>query len=170
VELFLNGKSLGKKARPADDSPRVWNVRFAPGTLRAVGANGGRAVANYELRTAGKPTQILLAADRETIAPTWDDVSYVTVTVADDNGVIVPNAHDLITFKIAGPGIIAAVDSADNNSHESFQSTERRAYQGRCFVMIKSTSASDKIKLVASESGLKSGSITIRAIDRRKAL
>ncbi len=169
VELFLNGTSLGAKPRPADDSPRVWNVPFAPGTLRATGSNGGRAVANYELRTAGKPSQILLAADRGTIAATWDDVSYVTVTVADPNGVIVPNAQDLVTFKIAGPGIIAAVDSADNNSHEPFQASERRAYQGRCFVMIKSTSASGRITLAASAQGLKSSSITITAVDRRKA-
>jgi len=169
VELFLNGTSLGAKPRPADDSPRVWNVPFAPGTLRATGSNGGRAIANYELRTAGKPSQILLAADRGTIAATWDDVSYVTVTVADPNGVIVPNAQDLVTFKIAGPGIIAAVDSADNNSHEPFQASERRAYQGRCFVMIKSTSASGRITLAASAQGLKSSSITITAVDRRKA-
>src|SRR6266496_360589 len=164
VELFLNGTSLGAKPRPADDSPRVWNVPFAPGTLRATGSNGGRAIANYELRTAGKPSQILLAADRGTIAATWDDVSYVTVPVADPNGVIVPNAQDLVTFKIAGPGIIAAVDSADNNSHEPFQASERRAYQGRCFVMIKSTSASGRITLAASAPGLKSSSITITAV------
>src|SRR6266542_1806431 len=169
VELFLNGTSLGAKPRPADDSPRVWNVPFAPGTLRATGSNGVRALANYELRTAGKPSQILLAADRGTIAATWDDVSYVTVTVADPNGVIVPNAQDLVTFKIAGPGIIAAVDSADNNSHEPFQASERRAYQGRCFVMIKSTLASGRITLAASAPGLKSSSITITAVDRRKA-
>jgi len=168
VELFLNGKSLGPKTRPVDDSPRVWNVPFAPGILRAIGSNSGRSVAKYELRTAGKPAQVLLAADRGTIAPTWDDVSYVTVTVADDNGVIVPNAHDLITFKIAGPGFIAAVDSADNNSHEPFQFTERRAYQGRCFVMIKSTSASGKITLVASAPGLKSSSVIIKAVAAKK--
>src|SRR6266851_1934828 len=170
VELFLNGKSLGPKPRPADDSPRVWNVPYSPGTLRAIGSNSGWAVAKYELRTAGKPGQILLAADRGTLTPSWDDVSDVTVTVADRNGVIVPNAHDLITFKIAGPGIIAAVDSADNNSHEPFQASERRAYQGRCFVMIKSTLASGRITLAASAPGLKSSSITITAVDRRKAL
>ena len=54
VELFLNGKSLGEKARPADDSPRTWAVPFVPGTLKAVGKNKGRVAAAYELRTAGK--------------------------------------------------------------------------------------------------------------------
>ena len=93
----------------------------------------------------------------------------MTVTVADDNGVTVPNAHDLITFKIAGPGIIAAVDSADNNSHEPFQAKERRAYQGRCFVMIKSTSVSGKITLAASAPSLKSSPLIIDATAVKKA-
>ena len=162
VELFLNGKSLGVKPRPTDDSPRVWSVPFAPGTLKAIGMNVGKQAATYELRTAGRPTQILLSADRASIAPIWDDVSYVTATVADDNGVIVPNANDLISFKIGGPGVIAAVDSADNNSHEPFQATARRAYRGGCFVIIKAIAAG-KMTLEASGSGLKSGSVIIDA-------
>ena len=167
VELFLNGKSLGVKPRPTDDSPRVWSVPFAPGTLKAIGMNVGKQAATYELRTAGRPTQILLSADRASIVPMWDDVSYVTATVADDNGVIVPNANDLISFKIGGPGVIAAVDSADNNSHEPFQATARRAFPGRCFAMVKAI-ASGRIMLAASAPGLKNGSVTINAVALRK--
>ena len=161
VELFLNGKSLGAKPRPTDDSPRVWSVPFAPGTLKAIGMNGGRESATYELRTAERPARILLAADHARVAPLWDDVSYVTVVVADENGGLVPNANDLISFKISGPGMITAVDSADNNSHESFQATVRRAYRGVCFVMIKATAVTGKITLEASSSGLKGNSVTI---------
>ena len=167
VELFLNGKSLGAKPRPADDAPRVWNVPFAPGMLKAIGANFGKEAATYELRTAGRPTRILLSVDRASIAPIWDDVSYVTATVADDNGVILPNSNDLISFKIGGPGVIAAVDSADNNSHEPFQATARRAHRGRCFAMIKATAAG-KIALEASAPGLKNASVIIDVIAAKK--
>ncbi len=169
VELFLNGKSLGAKPRPTDVSPRVWSVPFTPGTLKAIGMNGGRESATYELRTAETPARILLAADRARVAPLWDDVSYVTVVVADENGGLVPNANDLISFKISGPGMIAAVDSADNNSHESFQATVRRAYRGVCFVMIKATAVTGKITLEASSSGLKGSSVIINAIAAQKA-
>jgi beta-galactosidase len=164
VELFLNGKSLGMQPRPADDSPRNWNVPFAAGALKAVGMNAGKIVATDELRTAGKPARIILTADRNQIAPIWDDVSYVTATVADENGVVVPNANDLITFKLDGPGIIAAVDSADNSSHESFQATERRAYQGRCFALLKAGASSGRITLSASAPGLAGSSVTIKLI------
>ena len=164
VELFLNGNSLGSKPRPADDSPRIWKVPFEAGTLKAIGRNRGKQVATYELRTAGPPARIVLTADRQRIAPSWDDVSYVTATVVDKDGVIVPNARDLISFTLEGPGVIAAVDSADNNSHEPFQATERRAYQGRCFAMIKAKSGSGKITLTASAEGLAAGDITIDAV------
>jgi beta-galactosidase len=164
VELFLNGKSLGEKARPADDSPRTWKVPFVPGTLKAVGKNSGRRVASYELRTAGKPAKIALVADRNSLTPVWDDVVYVAASVVDENGVLVPNAGDLIDFKISGPGVIAAVESANNNGHEPFQASERHAYQGRCFAILKATRVPGRITIEASASGLKSSSITIDAV------
>ncbi|HYJ45820.1 MAG TPA: glycoside hydrolase family 2 TIM barrel-domain containing protein, partial [Pyrinomonadaceae bacterium] len=164
VELFLNGKSLGTKERPADDSPRVWKVAFAPGVLRAVGSNGGKAAATHELRTAGRPARILLNADRQTLAPAWDDVVYVTATVVDAHGIIVPDANDLITFKVRGPGAVAAVDSADNNSHEPFQATERRAYQGRCFAMLRASASGGRITLTASSPGLAAGTVNVRTV------
>jgi beta-galactosidase len=160
VELFLNGKSLGKKSKPADDSPRNWKVPFAAGTLRAVGTNKGRVAATYELQTAGKAARIRLSADRTSLSQAWDDVVYVTATIVDEKGVMVPNASDLITFKISGPGVIAAVDSANNNSHEPFQASERKAYQGRCFAMIKASGGEGRITLEAASPGLTNGAIT----------
>lgn len=164
VELFLNGKSLGAKPRPSDDAPRNWKVPFEMGTLKAVGMNNGRVAAAYELQTAGKPSGIMLSADRSTVAPDWDDVVYVTATVVDENGVLVPSASDLITFKISGPGVVAAVDSGNNNSHEQFQAMERKAYQGRCFALLKAKAAAGRITLEASASGLKSKTITVNAV------
>jgi beta-galactosidase len=162
VELFLNGKSLGKQARPADDSPRNWKVRFAPGTLRAVGMSGGRVASTYELRTAGQAAQIILTVDKNTIANTWDEVVFVNVSVVDENGTVVPDADNLITFKADGPGVVAAVDSADNNSHESYQASQRRAYQGACLALIKTNSDRGRIKLTATSANLKSASVELK--------
>ncbi len=167
VELFLNGKSLGSKPRPADDAPRNWKVAFAPGILRAVGKNNGKTVATHELKTAGKAARVVLSVDRASITPHWDDVSYVTATVVDADGVLIPDATDLITFEISGPGRVVAVDSGNNMSHEPFQASERRAYQGRCFAMIKATSSSGRITLVGTAPGLKSGTVNIDAIAKR---
>ncbi len=162
VELFLNGKSLGKKSKPADDSPRNWKVDFETGSIKAVGMNDGKVVANYELRTAGKPAKILLSVDKSAIANNWDEVAFVAVAVAVENGTLVPDASDLITFKTEGAGILAAVDSADNNSHESYQGTTRRAFQGLCFAMLKANIDKGKITLAAAAPNLQSSRITVK--------
>jgi beta-galactosidase len=163
VELILNGKLLGSKTKPADDGPRVWKVNFEPGTIKAVARNGDNVVANEELRTAGKPAKIVLSTDRPKLAATWDDVAFVQASVVDENGVLVPNADNLISFKLTGPGVIAAVDNADNASHEAFGGNDRHAYQGVCFAMTKSSADHGTINIDASSPGLQSGSVQIES-------
>jgi beta-galactosidase len=155
---------LGAKPLPIDASPRNWKVSFEAGTIKAVGTNGGRVVATHELRTAGKPAKIVLAVDRNKIAAVWDDVAYLSVTVVDANGVMVPSANDLMKFRVTGAGVIAAVESGDNSSHEPFQASERRTYQGRCFAILKANAPSGRITLTASAAGLTGGSVTINAV------
>jgi len=172
VELFLNGRSLGAKPLKADASPRVWKVAYRPGTLKAVGRNNGRVVplrngrvvAMHELHTAGQPAGIVLAADHSQLTAGWNDVCRVRATIVDKHSVPVPRANDLITFNISGPGVIAAVDNADNASHEPFQAGERHAFQGRCVAFVKTGASPGKITLTASAPGLKNDSITIKAL------
>ena len=163
VELFLNDKSLGKKPRPADDKPRNWQVDFEAGTIRAVGINNGKIAATDELKTHGKPQKIVLTANKARVANDWNDVVFVTATVTDENGVMIPTASDLISFKITGSGVIAAVDSADNRSHEPFQASQRKAYQGKCFAMIKANKNAGKITITASAPNLKSNAVLLTA-------
>lgn len=163
VELFLNGKSLGKKSKPKDDSPRNWKVNFEVGKIKAVGMNGGKIVANYDLQTAGKPAKIMLSVDKNTISNNWDDVAFVQVIVTDENGVIIPNASDLITFEAKGAGNVVAVDSADFTSHEPYQAATRKVFQGMCFALLKATANSGKISLTVTSPNLKDASITLKA-------
>jgi len=161
VELFLNGQSLGSKPLPADASPRVWTVPYGAGTLRAAASNQGAVVASEELRTAGRPAAIVLACDHATIAPSYDSVATVEATIVDANGVVVPDAADLLSFTVAGPGIIAAVDSGDHRSHEPFRSTQRAAYQGRCVAFVRASASSGQITLSATAPGLAAARVDI---------
>jgi beta-galactosidase len=163
VELFLNGKSLGTQKINANASPRVWRVSFAAGTLKAVAKNGGRMAATDELRTAGKAEKIVLSTAATTLAPGYDQVAIIRARVVDANGVTVPRAADLIAFKISGPGVIAAVDNADPVSHEPFQASERRAFQGECVVFVKASAPTGKIILSATAAGLKNAEIVLKA-------
>jgi beta-galactosidase len=170
VELVLNGQSLGAQDRAADLAPRNWKVPYAPGTLQAIGRNHGQVVAQFELRTAGPPARILLTSRQSQVSPAWDDVADVTALIVDANGVVVPDADNLVTFAAAGPGVIAAVDSANNASHEPFQATARHAYQGRCLAYVRATAATGSITISASAPGLEAGQLSLNAVPAPPAL
>jgi beta-galactosidase len=139
-------------------------VAFAPGVLKAVARDGrGRSVATNELRTAGKPVNIVLTAESKKLSPGWDNVALVRATIVDSDGITIPRAGDLIAFKVAGPGVVAAVDNADNASHEPFQTNSRHAFQGECVAFVRANAEYGKIKLTATAPGLKTGSLTIKA-------
>lgn len=164
VELFLNDQSVGVKPRPDDKaSARVWSFTFHKGTLKVVGRNKGQVVATQELKSAGTPAKILLSADKKSIENSWDDVSYITATVVDENGVPCLNADNQISFTANGSGVVAATDNGDLNASEVFTSPKRFAFKGSCIAIVKAN-ANGSIKIKASADGLKDGEITLEAI------
>ncbi len=161
VELFLNDKSLGSKTKPADDSPRLWDVTFEKGTLKAIGKNKGKVVVSEELKTAGKPAKIVLSVNKNQIKNSWDDVVFVTAKIYDSNGNLCPNADDLVKFEITGTGFITAVDNGNVASHELYKASQRHAYRGSCMALVKANEPNGKITVKATAPGLESSSISI---------
>jgi len=117
VELFLNGKSLGKQAMPRD-SHLEWKVSYEPGVLSAKGYNDGKMATETKEETAGEPVSVALSADRTEIKADGEDVSVVTVQVVDDQGRLVPTAANEVQFTLQGPGKIIGVGNGDPISHE----------------------------------------------------
>ncbi|MCX3265149.1 DUF4982 domain-containing protein [Pedobacter agri] len=161
VELYLNGKSLGKKSKQKDDLHVLWNVNFEPGTLKAVSRKNGKDVLVREVRTAGAPAKIELIADRKNIKADGKDLSFITVRILDEAGNVVPNADNLVDFKIEGNGFIAGVDNGFQASLEPFKANYRKAFHGLCLAILQSTEKAGSIKLTADAKGLASSSITI---------
>jgi beta-galactosidase len=161
IELFLNGRSLGVKKKEADALHVMWRVSYQPGTIKAVTRLNGKTVMVKEIKTAGKPTQIRLIADRQHVKATGTDLSFVTVKIFDSAGNLVPDADNLVQFKINGEGLIAGVDNGSQTSMEPFKARQRKAYNGLCLAIIQSTQKAGKIILEASSSGLRTASITI---------
>jgi beta-galactosidase len=173
VELFLNGKSLGKKARFSDpwDMPvnskvsetgkfltkyrHIWQVPYQPGTLKAVAYQNGKQVAVEEVRTAGAPAKVKLAADRAVIQADGDDLSFVTVRIEDQHGNLCPMADNLVHFDVTGAGTIAAVDNGNAATEEPFQADHRKAFSGMALLIVRSKPGeAGKIKIVATSDGL----------------
>jgi beta-galactosidase len=165
AELFLNGRSLGRKRRGVLEYRLRWDeVRYEPGEVRVVAYKNGKRWAEDVVRTTGPAARLTLKADRADIDADGSDLSFVTVSVADRAGLTVPRAKNRIHFELLGPGEIVAVDNGDATSHESFRSKERAAYNGLCLVVVRSKAgAPGGLRLRASSEGLKSGDVTIRS-------
>jgi len=164
AELFLNGKSLGKKASDrSTEFKAVWQVPYQAGTLRAVGYSGNKQVRTAELKSAGDPARIKLSADRSIIKADGQDLSYITVEVTDAAGIRAPGAENLITFETEGPGTIIAVGNANPVSLESHLRPSRKAWRGRCLVILKSGNEAGTITLKATSPGLQPTDIEVIA-------
>jgi beta-galactosidase len=163
VELFLNGKSLGKQAKKGDDLHVKWAVPFSPGTLKAVSYKNGKTVLTKEVKTAGAPYKLVVKADRNIINADGKDLSFVEVNVVDKNGVLIPNANNLIKFSLSGQGSIAGVDSGDPLSLESFKSNQHTALNGKALCIVQSNGKKGTITLAATAEGLQSSSVSITA-------
>lgn len=156
VELFLNGKSLGRK--PTNRETKfiaAWSVPYQPGTLKAVGYVGKKKSTETSLTTAKTVTGIRLSADRSTLKANGNDLCYITAELVDENGIVDPNATDLISFEIEGPGKIVAVGNANPMSDESYTASRRSAWKGRCLLVVKTEKQSGKIVVKAIAGPLK---------------
>ncbi|MGH7980706.1 MAG: DUF4982 domain-containing protein, partial [Limisphaerales bacterium] len=164
AELFLNGKSLGRKKKGPYEYRLRWNdVIYEPGTLKVVAYKNGKRWATDTVQTAAPATQLLLSADRETIADDGRDLSFITVKVADRRGLVVPQAANRIGFHISGPGEIVATDNGDPTDLTMFQSKQCNAFNGLALVIVRAKPGRHGIiRLRAESPNLTDATIAIR--------
>ena len=182
AELFINGKSQGKRTK--DMSVTVYNsadsasaadlkrltryrlmwmdTKYEAGTVKVVAYNeNGEVAAEKEIKTAGKPYKIELIPDRTEITADGKDLSFVTVKVVDKEGNLCPIAANQIKFKVKGNGKYVAGANGDPTSLESFQEPTMKVFNGMMTAIIGSNEIPGTITLEATSKGLKKGSVTI---------
>lgn len=161
VELFLNGKSLGKRSKEDDDMHVMWRVAYQPGTLKAILRKNGKVILEKEITTAGKPAKLFLEANKSTSKADGKDLVFLTAKVVDENGNIVPTASNKITFSLTGDAEIIATDNGDPTSHESFQNKYRQAFNGLALAVVKPGLKAGEIKVKAYSENLLEDEVTI---------
>jgi beta-galactosidase len=163
-ELFLNGKSLGRKKRGPDDFRLRWDdVIYEPGTLRVVTYKNGRRWATDEVKTTGPAARVGLSADRAAIHGDGADLVFITASIEDAKGLTVPRSHNRLTFTVDGPGRLVATDNGDPTSVESFLSPSREAFNGLALVIVRANrGATGTIRVTATADGLKTGVVTVK--------
>lgn len=138
AELFLNGESQGRRKKGPLEYRLRWNeVKYQPGELKAVAYKNGQEWAVDSVRTAGAPSKLLLVPDRTEIQADGQDLSFVTLRVADDDGLTVPRSNPLVAFSVEGPGEIIATDNGDPTCFTPFQASERKAFNGLALAIVR---------------------------------
>jgi beta-galactosidase len=181
AELFVNEKSYGKKVKGEDLTPipsefhffekgiynskyrLSWSVPFEAGEVKVVAYKNGKEVAVDKRRTAGAAAKVILEADRSVIDADGKDLSYITIKIVDENGIICPNADNLVEFNIEGAGKLAAVGNGDQTSLQSFKEPRQKAFHGLCLLIVRSDKTAGEIRITANADGLKSSEITIKS-------
>jgi beta-galactosidase len=165
AELFLNGKSLGRKKKGQYEYRLRWdNVVYQPGELKVVAYKNGKKWAADIVQTTGPAASLTLSADRNKISDDGKDLSYITVKVTDKKGRVVPQAGHLLHFEISGPGEIVATDNGDATDHTSFQSHDRKAFNGLALVIVRANAGErGTIKLHAKSGDLAEATASVRS-------
>lgn len=167
VELFVNGESQGRKSKGDGlDSLHVWwRVKYAPGEIKAVSYKNGAVVTETVTKTAGKPAIVSLSPSRARMFADGRDLMFVEVQVCDAEGNPCPNASNLIQFHAFGPAIIVGVDNGSPISLERFQDEKRRAFYGKCLVVLQGIAGMEgKATLTATSEGLAGCAIEIPCV------
>jgi beta-galactosidase len=165
AELFLNGRSLGRRRKGSHEHRLRWDdVRYEPGELKVVAYRQGQVWAEDVVHTTGEPRALAMSPDRDSILADGKDLAFITVRVVDERGRTAPRAADPIRFRIDGPGQIVATDNGDPTDFTPFPSHERRAFHGQCLVIVRGVvGAAGPIELRAESGSLAVTSVTLRS-------
>jgi beta-galactosidase len=162
VELSCNGQSRGTKDMPRNGHLE-WSVKYAPGSLSAKGFNGGSIAATDLVETTGAPVAVRLLADRSVICSDGEDLALVEVDVVDAKGRVVPTAENRVSFSVSGAGHVAGVGNGNPSDHDPDKASFRRAFNGKCMVLVGSGERPGAIHVKATSDGLQPASLVLRA-------
>lgn len=165
VELFLNGKSLGKKIMPRN-SHLQWNVTYKPGTIEAIGYKKGREI-KTKVETTGQAFNVEMTPDKTTLLADGKDATVVNISITDEQGREVPTADNLVKFYLSGDAKIIGVGNGDPSSHEPDQCADgawqRSAFNGKCQVIIQAGKKGGTLVLQAKANGLNSAQVNVNS-------
>lgn len=164
VELFINGRSQGVRRKADSHQYHVmWRVTFEPGEVSVVARKDGRQVGEQTIRTAGTPDHLVLRADRQTLTADGRSMAFIEVNVVDKDGNLCPNAENQVYFDVDGVAVIAGVDNGLQTSMERFKDNKRKAFNGKCLVVLQSTDNAGEVTLTARTTDLPPAQLTLKS-------
>ncbi len=161
VELFLNGKKVGRKT--PKDCVATFKVKYESGELKAVAFNGKENVGECVLRSATKNAEINVIPEKTVMRADGQDLIYVNLYVADENGIVRSSDDRTIEVNVAGAGLLQGIGSANPNTEEGFVGNKCKTFYGKAQAVVRSNGERGTITVKVSCDGLKEKTITLKA-------
>ncbi|MEO5563128.1 MAG: DUF4982 domain-containing protein, partial [Chitinophagaceae bacterium] len=162
AELFLNGKSLGKKTRPDSVGANLsWNIDYEPGELSVKGFTAGKATSAFRLKSSDSAAAFLTIVDKQKFTPRKKDMAHVEIRIVDKNGNFVYESSNEVTITIEGPAKLLGLENGDLSSHEDYKSNKRKVLNGKLMAYVQSTGKPGTVKIKVRSEGLKGKEIVI---------
>ena len=139
----------------------MWRERFEPGTVRVVSRKAGRQVAERTVNTAAQPHHLRLTPNRKTLLANGRSLVFITVEVVDKDGNLCPWAENEVFFSLNGHASIAGVDNGSPFSLERFKDNRRKAFFGKCLVVVQAGNDEGEVNLKAKSIGLEDAELKL---------
>ena len=168
AELFVNGKSYGKKSKTNETLQTryrlMWmDVVYEPGEVKVVAYDeSGKSVEEKVIRTAGKPHHLELIADRKELSADGKDLAYITVRVVDKDGNLCPHDNRMINFSVKGAGKFLATANGDPTCLNLFHLPQMPAFSGQLTVIVQADNTPGTLTFEAKAKGVKNETKTLR--------
>ena len=158
VELLLNGASLGRKAvdpRSPEACWPHWRVPYAAGELCAKAYDAqGKLIAESHRYTPGDSVRIVLSAEDNILLANAEDMTFVTISMADKDGYPVENAVDRVQVRVEGAARLLGLDNGDSTDLEGYKTTTRRLFNGKLLAIIGATEEAGTARVTVSSPGM----------------
>ncbi len=161
VELFLNGKSLGREKVSAYHA--VFTAAYEPGTLEATAYRDGKETGRCALKTTGKAEKLRLTCETGDMKAGGSDVSYIRIEAVDTNGERV-YARPGIRVSVTGAGALGGLGSGDPMTKDDYTSGECSLFDGTAIAILRSTKEKGECTLTVSGEGFEPVSCTVQAV------
>ena len=162
AELYVNGKSAGKRQKTDSTLHVMWRVPYKAGAIKVITKRNEKPVLTKEIKTAGQAARIELIAGKSVLKADGKDLCFVTARITDRSGNLVPDANNQVIFSLKGAATIAGTDNGYQADTVSLKSPVRNCWKGLALAIIQSGEKKGNITLTAKSPGLKPVSISLK--------
>ncbi len=168
VELYLNDVLIGTEEIDIENGEKLnccWRIPYSEGTLKAIGYDiNGVKILEDVCESFGDGVKLMLEADKTVINADGEDISFITISTVDENGVFVANAKSRMNVTVSGAGRLVGLDSGDSTDYDEYKGTSKKLFGGKLVAMVAAKDYPGDCAVTVSSMGFESETLKIEAV------